>query len=100
MLFCFATGLWFVSAEPSAVDLCYCFLALKRPAVGFGHFVFTLGRINTYPALSRIAVFPQVEDMEVMDFGYCYFWIWIYTRYVLIILSFWFVFLSGYVRRS
>ena len=41
--------------------------------------------------LSRIEAFPEVEDMEVMDFGYCYFWIWIYTRYVLLILFFgWF----------
>ena len=37
-----------VLAESSAV--CYCFLALKRTVIGFGHFVFTLGRINTYSA--------------------------------------------------
>ena len=86
------TGLWFASAESSAVDFCYCFLALKRTAVGFGHFVFTLGRINTYSAfLSRIEFFWRSEDMELMEFGYCYFWIWIYTRYVLLILFFgWF----------
>ena len=84
------TGLWFVSAESSAVALCYCFLALKRTAVGFGHFVFTLGRINTYSAfLSRIEFFRRSEDME---FGYCYFWIWIYTRYVLFNSVFWFGF--------
>ena len=87
------TGLWFVSAESSAVALCYCFLALKRTAVGFGHFVFTLGRINTYSAfLSRIEFFRRFEDMEVMDFGYCYFWIWIYTRYVRFNSVFWFGF--------
>ena len=59
------TGLWFVSAESSAVDLCYCFLALKRTVVGFGHFVFTLGRINTYSAL--IKIFRKFGDV---DFGY------------------------------
>ena len=62
------TGLWIVSAELSAVDFCYCFLALKRTVVGFGHFVFTLGRINTYSAF--IKNFWEFGDMEVMDFGY------------------------------
>ena len=47
-----------VLAESSAVDLCYCFLALKRTVIGFGHFVFTLGRINTYSAFYQ--EFPGV----------------------------------------
>ena len=90
LLFCFVTGLWIVSAELSAVDFCYCFLALKRTVVGFGHFVFTLGRVNTYSALSRI--FREFEDMEVMEFGYVTLDLDIYKVCTFLIFDFvWFV---------
>ena len=72
------TGLWFVSAESSAVDLCYCFLALKRTAVGFGHFVFTLGRINTYSAFYQELSFSgglkiwKLWTLVIATFGFGY----------------------------
>ena len=71
----------FGSSQLSCQLFLLLFLALKRVSVGFGYFVFTLGRVNTYSAFIKNWGFGDFEDM---DLGGCYFWIWIYTRYVLL----------------
>ena len=62
-------------------------MALKRPALSFGHFVFALGGVNTYS--SFIKIFEDFSNLKIwirVDFGG---WalgiatIWLYTRYVL-----------------
>ena len=89
LLFCFVTGLWIVSAEMSAVYFCYCF-GFEAYCVGFGHFVFTLGRVNTYSALSRL--FWEFGDMEVMEFGYVTLDLDIYKVCTFLVFDFvWFV---------
>jgi hypothetical protein len=45
-------------------------VALKRPALGFGHFVFALGGVNTYS--SFIKIFEDFSNLKIwirVDFG-------------------------------
>ena len=45
-------------------------MALKRPALGFGHFVFALGGVNTYS--SFIKIFEDFLNLKIwirVDFG-------------------------------
>ena len=65
LLFCFVTGLWIVSAEMSAVDFCYCFLALKRTALAL--VILCLRLEGSTPIQLYQDLFWEFGDME---FGY------------------------------
>ena len=62
-------------------------MALKRPALGFGHFVFALGGVNTYSSFIKIFEdFSNFEDMDScglwwMGVRHCYYFGYIQGMY-------------------
>ena len=83
LLFCFVTGLWIGSAEMSAVDFCYCFLALKRTALAL--VILCLRLEGSTPIQLYQDFFGSLEIWKLWNLD-TLLWIWIYTRYVLFLI--------------
>ena len=63
LLFCFVTDSWFCFSWDVSWWPLLLFVALKRPALGFGHFVFALGGVNTYS--SFIKIFEDFSNLKI-----------------------------------
>ena len=74
------TGLWIVSAELSAVDFCYCFLALKRTALALVILCLRLEGSTLIQLYQEFFGSLKIWKLWNLD---TLLWIWIYTRYVL-----------------